>query len=660
MCRVQVKAKNERQNDDYATANTNPNSSSLNDEAHHIRRRLSQTISSRSCLLIAIALASLSAHACSDTVELQVTCDSSVTPWYVTSSDASGENTTVTVGSCIDGRVADIARVESEDIDDNGIVICSESDVDVCYHLKWSNSNQIDVKNCDNYDDPKRTYYCDNGVPTFKNDKSHDITASDTCFSSNNVSHNYECKENIVRKIPCQYGCADDHKGCKQNPDLTDKCTANDIPICEGKTIKICENNKWVSTGIQSTCQKANGSGIMYECQDSGEAEATPIETTCPLGCDENGDKCKHYQEESCSNSKTKCAGDLKGRVDCDGKIIEECQYCYNESIENNFTSIEKLGCDGCVPNKYDRGDSNESIFSTMNSICHNGKESKFGKIENRNFLFIPETNSNDLWEFALNVTVALPKVQPQNPPIDQLPKPLQPTWQYYNCHNDVTKGQLIVLNQNQNTKTASVFLSELMSLNKCCDDENSYYITQTGYRYYSVEKCTNIALHDTSNSAIKPTNFSAYAYTTELNDSLIGIEDDLLAKDSACLKTKDTSNAGGEADVRHMMFIKQQPDGKSNYGIYKAFECPENYKCDEKLNRLCISNPPQCDSNCKCKNIANVYTILCGNKTIAACPKGTKLRIVGDDVEFSCDDQSSFTLDQIQCVPDGQLTSEQ
>ena len=85
MCKVQEKAKNERQNDDYATTNTNPNSSSHHDEAHHVRRRLSQTITSRSCLLIAIALASLSAHACDDTVELQVTCDSAETPWVVPS-----------------------------------------------------------------------------------------------------------------------------------------------------------------------------------------------------------------------------------------------------------------------------------------------------------------------------------------------------------------------------------------------------------------------------------------------------------------------------------------------------------------------------------------------------------------------------------------------
>ena len=93
MSRVQEKAKHERQNDDYATANTHQNSSSLNDNAHHIRRRLSQTITSRHCLLIAIALASLSAHACDDTVELQVTCDSGNTPWVVPSHITQTDNT---------------------------------------------------------------------------------------------------------------------------------------------------------------------------------------------------------------------------------------------------------------------------------------------------------------------------------------------------------------------------------------------------------------------------------------------------------------------------------------------------------------------------------------------------------------------------------------
>ena len=115
MSRVQEKAKHERQNDDYATTKTPQNSSSLNDKAHHIRRRLSQTITSRHCLLIAIALASLSAHACDDTVELQVTCDSGNTPWVVPSHITQTDNTIetnpqmVTVGSCIEGRVADIA-----------------------------------------------------------------------------------------------------------------------------------------------------------------------------------------------------------------------------------------------------------------------------------------------------------------------------------------------------------------------------------------------------------------------------------------------------------------------------------------------------------------------------------------------------------------------
>lgn len=143
MSRVQEKAKHERQNDDYATANTHQNSSSLNDKAHHIRRRLSQTITSRHCLLFAIALALPSAHACDDTVELQVTCDSGKTTWVVPSHITQTDNTIetnpqmVTVGSCIEGRVADIAQVKGSDIDantnTNGIVICSQTNV--CYHL---------------------------------------------------------------------------------------------------------------------------------------------------------------------------------------------------------------------------------------------------------------------------------------------------------------------------------------------------------------------------------------------------------------------------------------------------------------------------------------------------------------------------------------------
>lgn len=642
MCKVQERAKHERQNDDYATTKTPQNSSSLNDNAHHIRRRLSQTITSRHCLLIAIALALPSAHACGDTVELQVTCDSGKATWVVPSSGAIYENTTVTVGSCINGRVADIAQVKGKDIDDKGIVLCAKQSV--CYHLIRPSGGQIEAKDCDNYDDPNRTYHCDNGVLKFSNDKSHDITASDTCFSSNNVSNNYGCDGNIVRKTPCPNGCADDHQGCKQDPDLTDKCTPNDTPICEGKMIKICKDQKWESTGKRSTCQDANDFSIMYECQDSGEA---PTQTTCPLGCDENGEQCAD------ADQKVSCKEELTGITSSTGATGTECQYCYNGDVKNIPTSIEKLGCDGCVPNQYERVNFIGPLISTMNSICYNGKKSKFDEIENRNFLFIPPSNKNVLWEFALNVTPALSKVQSLKSP--------KPTWQYYNCHND---DAMKLLTANTKIHNADNFLELLNNSNKCCDDENSYYITQTGYRYYSVEKCTNIALYDTSNSASIDTNFSAYAYTIELNDSLIGIEDDLLAKDSACLEVRD--NPEDTNDVRHMLFIKQQPDGKHQsrdgepkHGVYKAFECPEGYKCDLK-NRykgLCISENENVPSNSDCS--CNNNTIMCGYDIIAACPEGTTPSIVGDSGQSSCDGQI-FSLDQIRCVPDGKSTAKQ
>ena len=647
MSRVQEKAKHERQNDDYATANTHQNSASLNDNAHHIRRRLSQTITSRHCLLIAIALASLSAHACDDTVELQVTCDSGNTPWVVPSHITQTDNTIetnpqmVTVGSCIEGRVADIAQVKGKDIDTNGIVICSQSDV--CYHLKWSSDDQIEAKNCNGYGDPICNYICDGELFTRKGDSKSDDTAREKikdniiCDDSTDKAYTYECEDNIVRKTPCPNGCADNYKGCKQDPDLTDKCTPNDTPICEGKMIKICKDQKWESTGKRSTCQDANDFSIMYECQDSGEA---PTQTTCQLGCDENGEQCAD------ADQKVSCKEELTGITSSTGATGTECQYCYNGDVKNIPTSIEKLGCDGCVPNQYERVNFIGPLISTMNSICYNGKKSKFDEIENRNFLFIPPSNKNVLWEFALNVTPALSKLQSQKSP--------KPTWQYYNCHNN---DAMKLLTANTKIHNADNFLELLNNSNKCCDDENSYYITRTGYRYYSVEKCTNIALYDTSNSASIVTNFSAYAYTPELNGSLIGVEDDLLAKDYACLEVRD--NPEDTNDVRHMMFIKQQPDGKSNYGIYKAFECPEKYKCDLK-NRykgLCISENENVPSNSDCS--CNNNTIMCGSVIIAACPEGTTPSIVGDSGQSSCDGQI-FSLDQIRCVPEGKSTAKQ
>lgn len=375
----------------------------------------------------------------------------------------------------------------------------------------------------------------------------------------------------------------------------------------------------------------------MYECQDSGEA---PTQTTCPLGCDENGEQCAD------ADQKVSCKEELTGITSSTGATGTECQYCYNGDVKNIPTSIEKLGCDGCVPNQYERVNFIGPLISTMNSICYNGKKSKFDEIENRNFLFIPPSNKNVLWEFALNVTPALSKVQSQKSP--------KPTWQYYNCHND---DAMKLLTANTKIHNANDFLELLKKSNKCCDDEKSYYITRTGYRYYSVEKCTNIALYDTNKSASIVTNFSAYAYTPELNGSLIGVEDDLLAKDYACLEVRD--NPEDTNDVRHMMFIKQQPDGKSNYGIYKAFECPEKYKCDLK-NRykgLCISENENVPSNSDCS--CNNNTIMCGYDIIAACPEGTTPSIVGDSGQSSCDGQI-FSLDQIRCVPDGKSTAKQ
>ena len=655
MSRVQERAKHERYNDDYATTNTNPNSSSLNDNAHHIRRRLSQTITSRHCLLIAIALASLSAHACDDTVELQVTCDSGKTTWVVPSHITQTDNTIetnpqmVTVGSCIDGHVKYVAQVKGSDIDTNdGIVICSQTNV--CYHLKWSSDDQIEAKNCNGYGDPICNYICDGELFTRKGDSKSDDTAREKikdniiCDDSTDNAYTYECEDNIVRKTPCPNGCADNYKGCKQDPDLTDKCTPNDTPICEGKMIKICKDQKWESTGKRSTCQDANDFSIMYECQDSGEA---PTQTTCQLGCDENGEKCAD------ADQKVSCKEELTGITSSTGTTDTECKYCYNKYVNNTPTSIGNLGCAGCVPNEYAPKNSTGSTLDPMDEVCYNGELVKFDEAKGSDFILFPQPDSNGLWEFALNVTPAPSIARPQNPP--------QQTWQYYNCHND---DAMKLLTANTKIHNANDFLELLKKSNKCCDDENSYYITQTGYRYYSVEKCTNIALQNTNNSASIVTKFSAYAYTPELNGSLIGVEDDLLAKDYACLEAKDKT--ADTNDVRHMVFVKQKTngdqqskDGGLKHGIYKAFECPEKYKCDLK-NRykgLCISENENVPSNSDCS--CNNNTIMYGSDIIAACPEGTTPSIVGDSGQSSCDGQI-FSLDQIRCVPDGKSTAKQ
>ena len=697
MSRVQEKAKHERQNDDYATANTHQNSSSLNDNAHHIRRRLSQTITSRHCLLIAIALASLSAHACDDTVELQVTCDSGKTTWVVPSHITQTDNTIetnpqmVTVGSCIDGHVKYVARVKGSDIDTNdGIVICPQSDV--CYHLKWSSDDQIDVKNCgndnDNDGDPICRYYCDNGVLKFRNDTNPESTPSDTCFSANDGSHNYECKGNIVRKTPCPNGCTDDHKGCKQDPDLTDKCTADDTLICKGELLFECRKGTYIEVGKacndkgevvfckenelkqeMHTCANDKSDKVVW-CKIDESGEYRLHTSACyPNANKLNKDVCNPKQsintctqclpEGNCveqgtdADQKVSCKKDLTGITSSTGTTDTECKYCYNKDVNNTPTSIGNLGCAGCVPNEYAPKNSTGSTLDPMDEVCYNGELVKFDEAKGSDFILFPQPDSNGLWEFALNVTPAPSIVRPQNPP--------QQTWQYYNCHND---DAMKLLTANTKIHNANDFLELLKKSNKCCDDENSYYITQTGYRYYSVEKCTNIALQNTNKSASIVTNFSAYAYTPELNGSLIGVEDDLLAKDYACLEAKDKT--ADTNDVRHMVFVKQKTngdqqskDGGLKHGIYKAFECPEKYKCDLK-NRykgLCISENENVPSNSDCS--CNNNTIMCGSDIIAACPEGTTPSIVGDSGQSSCDGQI-FSLDQIRCVPEGKSTAKQ
>ncbi len=741
MCKVQEEAKHERQNDDYATAKTPQNSSSHHDEAHCVRRRLLQTITSRSCLLFAIALASLSAHACDDTVELQVTCNSGETPWVVKSSDASGENTTVTVGSCIEGRVKDVAQVKEKDIDANGIVLCAQPKV--CYHLKRQ-SGKIEAKNCDGYGDPICNYICHDGSITHKKenvDSNLDDTAKEKnndkiiCDGSTDKAYIYECNGNIiVRKTHCPLGCDENGNQCKTNI-----CKSGKQYECKDGTLFKCGNAQDVVTQVANnmTCDEE---GQVVSCDGN---ELKPEKHTCADGkvvfCDEknnvksedhtcadgkvvwcrkdksekfelhtsacypntneaNKEVCKSKQSTNtcteCSDDgeciasgtdadqKVSCKEDLTGITPSTGTTDTECKYCYNGDIGNDFTTIEKLGCEGCVLNEYKR---KESIGSTLNlndEVCYNGKFVEFNNAEGGNFLHVPKSNSNELWEFALNVTLVQSEGQSETPPADQfvdtpnapskdhsvvpVNEQFKQTWRYYNCHNDAARDFLKGLINSDDANGFLKSLSDPKESIKCCDDD-SYYITQTGYRYYSVEKCTNIVLYDThdiNNGKSKPTNFSAYAYTTELNGSLIGTEYDLLAVNYACLEVRDSNDEGGEASVRQMMFIKQQPDGKSNYGIYKAFECPEKYECDLKnpYNGLCIfkeENIVKTIEGCgdfNCNEVMN--TISCGNKTIAACPEGTKPRIVGGNSK--CDNQSKLKLDQIQCVPDSQSIAEQ
>ena len=176
----------------------------------------------------------------------------------------------------------------------------------------------------------------------------------------------------------------------------------------------------------------------------------------------------------------------------------------------------------------------------------------------------------------------------------------------------------------------------ESVNESSCCK-ENDYYIKQTGYKYYSVEKCVKVEAEGVS------ADFMAYEYTGELNDSLIGQKQKL---------------PYGFCHEENLFLAVNDNDAKS---VYHRYECESGSKCSDNFNGLCIINGVPIDGNkaFECEIDLNStkktpFVIKSGDDIIATCPTKTVLKIKDDNGTWSNVDctRRIFKLDKVRCAP--------
>lgn len=301
-----------------------------------------------------------------------------------------------------------------------------------------------------------------------------------------------------------------------------------------------------------------------------------------------------------------KCAENLKGKQVCEGGKLEDdaaCNYCFNENEDNSGTN--SLVCEECTPNSYN---------STGTKVCYKGAFREFKSKDldendpNSGVVTNSEKSDDAPWEFAYNNSGSL---------------------KYYNCHNDR------VLNSMQPDSGGG----QLVKTESCCK-ENDYYIKRVGYKYYSVEVCRKVVFKE----GTKP-GFWAYKYTSELNDLLIGNKKNLPY--SLCYD-------GNLLIANNINFSKEQ------HSVYKPFECPSNYGCNEKYDELCVIEKFEYNDEMefKCKangdGIPGGESITYNETSVAKCPAKTTLEIQNKDGSWSACKDLKFKLNQARCVPTG------
>lgn len=329
-------------------------------------------------------------------------------------------------------------------------------------------------------------------------------------------------------------------------------------------------------------------------------------------GCGTSGDFCKGDTQ--------RCAESLNGKQVCsDGKwgSIGECMGCYNKNTDNSDAA--SLVCNGCEPNKYELSKVSEQSKLFHTKVCYNGELRELKPIEpsagaRADNMALNTGEDKDVWEFVLNEEI-----------LDD-----NEYARHFNCHSNVLKNEIIDCMNNNDAGPKSK--CEL----KCCND-GDYYIKHTGYKYYSIEMCRIIEVKGGS------ATFTAYKYTDELNDSLIGQKQKL---------------PYGFCHEENLFLAVNDNDAKS---VYHRYECESGSKCSDNFNGLCIINGVPIDGNkaFECEIDLNStkktpFVIKSGDDIIATCPTKTVLKIKDDNGKWSnviCGSQT-FTLDKVRCAP--------
>lgn len=183
----------------------------------------------------------------------------------------------------------------------------------------------------------------------------------------------------------------------------------------------------------------------------------------------------------------------------------------------------------------------------------------------------------------------------------------------------------------------------QLVKIDSCCK-ENDYYIKRVGYKYYSVEVCREVVFGEGTK-----TDFWAYEYTEELNDSLIG------------QKSKLPYGFCYNDDI--FLAVNSNVVGES---VFHRYQCGSERECNDGFNGLCIINGVSIDGNkaFECADSDNQVDAVfikyktdnkTDNKTIATCPAGTELKIKVDNGTWSnvdCTTRRIFKLDKVRCAP--------